>query len=179
MKPKYKRGQYLAKEGLKVVKILAVITNSSQPVYATEMPRDRDKSEQGTHTDWRTEFELDEDKYEVVKPDFKRYATLEPNDILRIGSGDEVKYVKILARAGDMALLSQIPQKEAVKAMVGISEQLKELTEGRVDLIKATFSDEELTDMEKHGTTKWAHNVASFWKTTEWLCLMNWPIVEE
>lgn len=183
---KYKVGDYIVAPGCIFKRIVGVITDdSSNPIYANCVPYNRAKDDDraggysaiGTRMVWDTEFELDDDGYAPATPDFKRYSKLEAGDMLLVG--DKQDYIKVLARVGEAILLSDIPNTQEAEMVNKLSEQIKELSDGKVDPMQDLMSEDERKKLKQRGTMTYAHKVANIWKTTEWLCLMNWTIVGE
>lgn len=174
-KPKYKVGDYLAGEGRVFARIRAYI-EGEEHIYAIELP---DQRETGTKMHWYSEFELD-DRFgatAVQAPDFKRYARLEAGDILHV---DKDIYTTVLAKIGDLVLLSDIPHKAGAEHTIHkLAEQIKELTEGQIDMEDLVFDEEDKQSMKNHASSRYVKRVASMWKPTDWVALMNWKIVEE
>lgn len=176
-KAKYKLGDYLSAPGKVYMQVRAVIENDNAlPVYALQSFHIKNKHE----IEWVTEFELSNDYHvsKTTEPDFKRYDTLAVGDTLKIGDEESQRgsnYATILARVGNMVLLSQIPHSHEVKQIHALADQIKELTDGQVEIMDEDTSQQ----LKKHGTLNWARQAAADWLTTEQICLMNWPIVRE
>lgn len=172
VKSKFKVGDYIVGEGRVFSRVMAVINDGVQPVYATMGPKDKKPT-------WETEFELvDELKLVKQTPDFAKYKKLKPGDVLLTGKSTEGIYTTVLARVGDLCLISLAPQKKAIEQVEKLADQIKELTEGEVDVLES-LGDDSKSKMRKYSSTTWANKVAGGWETTDWLCLMNWPIVSE
>lgn len=176
-KPKYKVGDYLVAEKIKFLEVVSVIADGPMPIYAIRLVRAANKG--GTSVKWNTEYELDEDNVSVVVPDFSAYHKLQAGDVLRIGwdEHDSDLYSTILARVGNMALLSDIPQNK-LKEVAKIAAQLKELTEGQLDLMES-LDDSTRSDMKKRMSLSHTSRVAAYWMHVDDICLFNWPIVRE
>lgn len=172
-KSKYKVGDYITADDYVIRKVLAVVEDGLQPVYAVDNPKgDKDDIK------WVTEFELDEDSMSQITPDFASYHALEAGDILHMGQASDREYTTVIARVGDLVLLSMAPHSHELKQATQLSDQLKELTDGEVDLIGSLDEDTKKA-LKKHSSSRWTKNVASMWRSVEWICLMNWPIVKE
>lgn len=182
MKPKYKVGQYIAGEDRVYARITAYLSGEEH-IYALELPRMQTRDDSGTHVQWFTEFEIDEkfgDVAVVPAPDFKRYANLEAGDVLHLGHTTDL-YTTVLVRVGDMVLLSDIPHdhKKEMAQVHKLSEQLRELTDGKIDVEDTLFDPETRKVLSNHGSSRYSKRIASMWKPVQWVALMNWPIVEE
>lgn len=181
--PKFKVGDWLTAEG-KIHNHIVGYIQGEEHIYAVEVPNKDRNLPYSTFMTWMTEFELldrDKDMVKVPAPDFARFAKLEAGDSLRVGgsTGDEPEYVYILARAGDVVLLSSMPHKHELEKVSKVSEQIKELTDGDIDPMKDFLEEGEEEMMRKHSSSRYAKRVATVWKTTDWLAWMNWKIVEE
>lgn len=178
MKAKYNVGDYLAGKDKVYAKIKAYL-EGEEHIYAIELPNNKGTS---TTIHWYSEFEID-DRFgdiEVRTPDFKRYAQLKAGDILHVGDTGDI-YTTVLAKVGDLVLLSDIPHKHdaELKTIHKLADQLKELTEGQIDIEDVMFNEEQRKDIKNQGSSRYSKRVASMWKPTDWVALMNWPIVEE
>lgn len=176
--PKFKVGDYIAAPHYVFLQVMAVITDGMQPVYCLFGPPNP-SSKKGDRVSymWSTEFELLEKEMKVGKPDFEGCRKLQPGDVLRVLSQDnEEQYTHVLARVDQMVLLSDVPHSHDVKTVSKLAEQIKELTDDKIDLM----DNKELKDeLRKHGSSTWAKNIATEWYSVENVALMNWKVVGE
>lgn len=171
-KPKYKVGDYIGGDNYVLLRIMAVLTEGPEIVYGLSTPKDSDLK-------WSTEFELlDRNNNDVLVPDFEAYHNLKAGDILHCGQTMDREYITILARAGDLALVSMAPLRKEMGKINKLAEQIKELSDGELDMMD-NLSDDAKDNMKKYSSSKYTSRVASDWHPVEWLCLMNWPIVKE
>lgn len=174
--PKYKVGDYLVADKIKFLEVVAVI-DGYMPVYAIRIVRDPAKG--GLAVKWNTEYELEEDEVKIAKPDFAAYRKLIAGDVLRVGWDDHGPniYSTILSRVGNLVLISQIPKNE-LKELDKIARQVKELTDGGLDLME-TLDTDTRANMKKRMSMSHTSKVAAAWMHVDDVCLFNWPIVRE
>lgn len=175
MKAKYKVGDYLVAPQIKFLEIVAVI-EGRMPIYAVRMPHNPPKH--GMQVNWQTEYQVEEHDAKLGKPDFAPYRKLAADDVLKV-SGDENDdaYSRILARVGDMVLLSQVPHKH-IEGLTDLAEQLRELTDGELDLM-GSLSKDTKTKVRQHTSLTHQNKLAATWMHIDEVCLFNWPIVGE
>lgn len=171
-KAKYKIGDYVTSNNRVIREVLAVITDGTIPIYGLRSPKKWDD------ITWDTEYELDDEKAQKVIPDFALYDTLQAGDMLHMGHTEERQYIHVLARVGNALLMSSIPDRDTIKKVTKLSEQIKELTDGTIDPL-GDMDDRDRAEMRKSGSITHTAKQATSWQTADWLCLMNWPIVRE
>lgn len=182
MAAKFKVGDWILADNRVYQKIEAVI-EGDEIVYGLTLPKHDKSDDEGMYLAWVTEFELlDRDPLmkKVPAPDFKKYAKLKAGDVVHMGNSSDRPYITILAKVGTTVLMSGVPHgHKEHEVMEKVSEQVKELTGGEVDPMEDFFDDEDKAQMKKHSNSRYVKRIATVWKTTDWICLMNWPIVEE
>ena len=170
-KPKYEAGKFYRYGQSVLIEILGVIPEE-QPVYALTTVNCPGEVK------WFTEFELEDDLGGVLKeadPDYEAWSKLKVGDmILGYDMDDKNKseghYFTVLARVGDVVLLSSSPHDhshplEKVIERVGshIAEQLEELTDGEVKMDVENAKERKA----KHMSLRYTQKIAGAWKPLE------------
>jgi hypothetical protein len=175
-KPKYKVGDYLTADDSVIMRVDAVIADDPyNPLYGVSHEKRPDR-EKDTLLQWATEYELDHNPpvYHIT-PEWDKWAKVKAGDLIHVGTSIDKGYVKVLARVGNLVMLSSKPttrkEKESLNRIAG---QIEDLTDGKVTKIEITKTigkDMELTTSEAHKTAN------SYWWTTEQLARMHWELL--
>lgn len=162
---KYKTGDYIVSSGFTYSRILGVIEQPEATVYATIGPK---KPE---HINWFTQYELDQRGYSKKTPPIDDFRKLQPGDIISVDlEANKKAYVTILARIGDVVLLSSVPN-DKEKFLLDIDKFFeKELGRGLLD-------EEERRDMRRERSPHTLLQTADTWWHIDRLALMNWDII--
>ena len=170
--PLYKQGDFVTAPNKVFLEIMAVIDDGVLPIYGTISPKAWDK------VIWRTEFELTDEAYVKGTPDFEQFASIRAGDIMKMGWTDDAEYIRVLARVGDVVLLSAAPQSKKVKEVTELSKQLEDLTDGMVKPLEMMPA-EDREMLKKMASTTHASKIATEWETVTKLALMNWQLLSE
>lgn len=164
---KYAQGDYLTARNLTFQQVLAAMEQAAGPIYALgELPK------KPREIIWMTEAELDNLGLSKQEPDFDSFSKLKADDILKMG--DREQWCKVLARVGDVVLLSNNPDKDAHNDLLAMDKAMRELTGGPGPLDEAARE-----HIKSHGSITKMHQEATDWWTIRQLALMNWTVVRE
>lgn len=164
---KYAQGDYLTARNLTFQRVLAAIEQAAGPIYAMgDMPKDPKKIV------WVTEVELDNMGLSKQEPDFDGFSKIQSEDIVKMGDRDQ--WCKVLARVGDVVLLSNTPNKEAHADLIELDKAIRGVTgdQGPLDEVAREH-------IKAHGSITKMHQEAADWWTVRQLALMNWTVVQE
>lgn len=171
-KPKYKVGDYVTSPKHVFLEIVGVIDQGVLPIYAIRNPKNMSQIR------WESQYELDEQNLEKGTPDFAKFAAVQAGDVLKMGFTDDRQYLRILARVGDVVMLSAAPDPKTVKDVTDLSKQLEELTDGVVNPLEMMGkADKDM--LRKMASTTHASKVATDWVHVRHLALYNWQLIGE
>lgn len=163
---KYAVGDYVTRPDWVLLGVETAI-DGEVPLYGLYNPRTN-------NIDWHTEYELD-DK-EVVKaspPNFDLWASIEVGEMVRTGN-DQSGYAKVIARTGDLVMISITPLTKTEKdRFESLASQLEDLTDGTIS------KDEVKKKLDLPKSTSAAYKTPSKWRTVRQLALMNWELIRE
>lgn len=171
----YKTGQYIARKdtiSLLVVAALGKVDPPlADPLYALRCT----VAGKDNRIIWFTQYELDNHGFYEIKPVFDKWANIKTGDMVETGGA----YKKVLARFGDIVLLSTQPaDKKGIKVAHKLSEQLDELTNGQANFVENLEKQLERDKpfLSSNGALKVAEN---HWHHIHDLALMNWELLRE
>lgn len=202
---KYHVGEYVGGKHFKTFRIESII-DGVMPIYALRNPYVNNNSTSGHPYWWLTEYCLEAFKFTLVVPDFEKWESVETGDMLAHSheheKGVHTEFVKVLARAGNLLLLSMAPIQDKEDPSDQLLKQLDELsneigvptetTEKVKEMITNVLPDSEVhvgiqeIDDEINKTMKQltlSHKMADMangWRSIEELVLNgHWEIMKE
>lgn len=167
MAAKYKVGEYVTREDSIILEVQAVIEND-MPLYGVFGYKEH-------HLHWDSEYELENKGFKKVIPDFERWNKVQAGDLIHCGVTKERSYCKVIARVGNLVMLSTSTlTKKNKEDLERITSQLEELTDGEItgEKVAEKFGFPE-TNSEAYKTA------ADKWWSIHDLALMNWELLVE
>lgn len=177
---KFKIGDYISADDTILIKIVAVMQEekdkSIYPIYALS-------SSKMENIKWVTEYELEKKNFKkALPPDFEKFRKIKSGDVLKIEcihkGKNQTEYKYVIARVGDVCLLSRSPEKEMVQEINKLSEQIAELTEGQINILE-DLSDDVKTSLKETESSLHNSKVADDWYHVDFLATLNWEIISE
>lgn len=166
---KYKQGDYITTTNHTFQRVLAALEQAAGPIYAVgELPKSPKK------IIWMTESELDGMNMSKQEPNFEGFEQLKAGDILKMGERN--MWSKVLARIGEVVLLSNVNSEEAHSDLLKLNELVQEITGGDGPLDLDTETRQHIAG---HRSITKMHQEATEWFSVKQLALMNWTVVTE
>lgn len=169
---KFKAGQWLVAEGKVFVRIVAVIDSGVGAMYFMYSS----KPDLKNPYQWESQYQLDEDKFEVGTPDYAAAQKLKAGDILNLGSPEESNYATVLARVDDAVLLSQTPDKQKADMLLKLDDMMQKMGEEFGETYGG-MDDDDRRKIKKMGSQLHASKAAGRWYDVNVIALMNWQIL--
>lgn len=167
IEPKYKIGDYLAGTEFIFFRVVVIVNqDSNNPIYGLQTIK-------SISLQWQTQFELEKRGIVLKEPDFKKFNSIEPGDVVYLDKKDESReYMSVLARINDICLLSSRSDAQA-KMVLDMDTFFAE----SVGNGQGILSPHDKEQMNLAINPSIVNKSAGEWYSTETMALMNWDVI--